>query len=418
MHSEGGALAQQLGVSIEQPEGKPSARVVIAAQLLSNLVTADASCILPVWQALVPHRLAGLLASQSGFSLIRQPICSLLLRCCTCQPACCIALLAPESLAFLGPLLDAFSDREDLQAFDALALLVSHLVWQQGRLEQLFAVLSTPSSNDAGHTFGPRHVAVLELAALDMAHHTSRFSSLDKSSHAQGSLCYLLGLINQLAQQPALPPAQSALLEAALQLLRDACARDDGGAALSGGLDLAAELHAAGGVQLLLAMLKALTPIRSGVASRTAPPQQAEPAQALREAASCFPPRLPYPGFRSDLVAVLGNLAFSRPVVQATVQRLGGVELILSQCQIEDQNPLVREWALWAVRNLCCGNDAIQRSIQELQTWSTLLAVFLVASSRSVELETCNLWTSAAHPAIGRHAFSASAKVSGVCAQA
>lgn len=40
--------------------------------------------------------------------------------------------------------------------------------------------------------------------------------------------------------------------------------------------------------------------------------------------------------------------------------RLGGVELVLAQCQLDRQSPLAREWALWAVRNLCEGNPEAQ----------------------------------------------------------
>ena len=35
--------------------------------------------------------------------------------------------------------------------------------------------------------------------------------------------------------------------------------------------------------------------------------------------------------------------------------------------QVDDESPLLREVALWAVRNLCEGNLGIQRQIEELQ---------------------------------------------------
>ena len=40
--------------------------------------------------------------------------------------------------------------------------------------------------------------------------------------------------------------------------------------------------------------------------------------------------------------------------------------------QWDDDNPLVREYGLWAVRNLCEGNQAIQESISSLQVCSTV----------------------------------------------
>lgn len=46
--------------------------------------------------------------------------------------------------------------------------------------------------------------------------------------------------------------------------------------------------------------------------------------------------------------------------MQAGVGALGGVELVLAQCQLDRDSPLAREWALWGVRNLCEGNPAAQ----------------------------------------------------------
>lgn len=57
---------------------------------------------------------------------------------------------------------------------------------------------------------------------------------------------------------------------------------------------------------------------------------------------------------------MLANASYGRPSIKLEVQQLGGVELVLSQCQMDKGSPLAREWALWAVRNLCEGNEAAQ----------------------------------------------------------
>lgn len=57
-------------------------------------------------------------------------------------------------------------------------------------------------------------------------------------------------------------------------------------------------------------------------------------------------------------------------LVQAEVQAVGGVELVLAQCQLDRNSPLAREWALWAVRNLCEGNPAAQVSGRAAQRLS------------------------------------------------
>jgi hypothetical protein len=40
------------------------------------------------------------------------------------------------------------------------------------------------------------------------------------------------------------------------------------------------------------------------------------------------------------------------------------VELLLSQCQLDDDSPLTREWAMWAVRNMSIHNPDVQERIK------------------------------------------------------
>lgn len=63
--------------------------------------------------------------------------------------------------------------------------------------------------------------------------------------------------------------------------------------------------------------------------------QTAESAEQLLRLAEQYPKQSPYNGYRCDLVALLANLCFRRSAVQHKVQQLGGVELILSQCQVQ-----------------------------------------------------------------------------------
>ena len=98
----------------------------------------------------------------------------------------------------------------------------------------------------------------------------------------------------------------------------------------------------------------------------------AELAPALTHESANYVMRQPYEGYRSDLLAVLANAAHKRPAVQAAMQSCGGVELVLAQCQVDDKSPLAREWALWAVRNLCEGSEAARNAITELKAVAAL----------------------------------------------
>lgn len=39
---------------------------------------------------------------------------------------------------------------------------------------------------------------------------------------------------------------------------------------------------------------------------------------------------------------------------------------------MDEQSPLAREWALWAVRNICEGSDVARSAISELKACSAL----------------------------------------------
>ncbi|EFN52144.1 hypothetical protein CHLNCDRAFT_27021 [Chlorella variabilis] len=107
------------------------------------------------------------------------------------------------------------------------------------------------------------------------------------------------------------------------------------------------------------------TPGSSGI-------QVAELAPSLAQRAQCFPAAQPYQGFRTDLLAAVANATYGRPAVQSEVCALGGVELVLAQCQLDRHSPLAREWALWGVRNLCEGNAQAQEAIRQLQLCTTV----------------------------------------------
>lgn len=96
----------------------------------------------------------------------------------------------------------------------------------------------------------------------------------------------------------------------------------------------------------------------------------------------------PYPEARADIIAVLGNLAHRHRGAQAAIARGGGAEVLLAQCQFAPEQPLVREWGMWAMRNLCEGNPALQQRLRELQTGSAAVQdEALRAQRQAVEVD-------------------------------
>jgi ataxin-10 len=172
------------------------------------------------------------------------------------------------------------------------------------------------------------------------------------------------------------------LLQDTLHLIRDIAARDDDGHALisstsksslsapalspSKSGSLVDSLLASGLVLTLISMLKALGPITNSL--RKEPSKiTSELAPSLTEHATFFTSQQLYRGYRSDVLSVIANASHKRPHVQAAVSACGGVELVLAQCQVDEKSPLAREWALWAVRNLCEGSEEARNAIKELK---------------------------------------------------
>lgn len=72
-------------------------------------------------------------------------------------------------------------------------------------------------------------------------------------------------------------------------------------------------------------------------------------------------------GLKAEVVRTLGNLAFLHPSFQTEVGSLGGVELVMNQCRLDDKNPFLREWAVFALRNLLQGHAANQKIVEDLK---------------------------------------------------
>ena len=55
---------------------------------------------------------------------------------------------------------------------------------------------------------------------------------------------------------------------------------------------------------------------------------------------------------------------------KTTQKKLGGIELLLANTQLDEAAPVAKEWALWGVRNLCLGSAAARAHFGGLQALS------------------------------------------------
>ncbi|KAI8621433.1 spinocerebellar ataxia type 10 protein domain-containing protein [Chytriomyces sp. MP71] len=68
-----------------------------------------------------------------------------------------------------------------------------------------------------------------------------------------------------------------------------------------------------------------------------------------------------------DAIKVLSNGSFKCKEAQDEIRRVGGIPIILSHCTIDDSNPFIKEWSVFAIRNLCDGNFENQKLIESME---------------------------------------------------
>ena len=95
----------------------------------------------------------------------------------------------------------------------------------------------------------------------------------------------------------------------------------------------------------------------------------------------------PYKGYRKDIVAILANVSYKNRVVQDEIRSLGGLPLILQQCVVDEENPFLREWGFWAVRNLLDDNLENVKEISEMQLKGLVTPVELEQRGYEVEMD-------------------------------
>lgn len=71
-------------------------------------------------------------------------------------------------------------------------------------------------------------------------------------------------------------------------------------------------------------------------------------------------------GFKTMLVRTLANLSHRNPENQEMAREMGIMEAILNCTGVDARNPLMREWSVLAVRNLCENNAENQLLVQSL----------------------------------------------------
>ncbi|OLL26763.1 Copper transport protein 86 [Neolecta irregularis DAH-3] len=80
---------------------------------------------------------------------------------------------------------------------------------------------------------------------------------------------------------------------------------------------------------------------------------------------------------KRDCLRLVASLSFESRTIQDRVFNMGVLPLILSQCHIDDNNPYLREYAIFCIRNLLKNNTTNQAAVESLEALRTVPSVTL-----------------------------------------
>jgi len=95
----------------------------------------------------------------------------------------------------------------------------------------------------------------------------------------------------------------------------------------------------------------------------------------------------PVLGFKRDLIRLIGNMSYRIKENQDAVRKLNGLVPILNSCNVDEKNPYIMQWAIFAIRNLCEGNQENQQLIKDLKQQGLADNDFLTSSNIDVVME-------------------------------
>ncbi|KAK6791946.1 hypothetical protein RDI58_011027 [Solanum bulbocastanum] len=193
------------------------------------------------------------------------------------------------------------------------------------------------------------------------------------------------GLLTDLCSEQGLPILIEILRTASagysVTILRDICASDHlTSSKEESSKDVVDVLVSSGLIEFLLNLLRDLEPPTT---IRKAMKQYQIKEGTISSSFRCCP----YQGFRRDIVSIIGNCAYRRRYVQDEIRDKNGILLLLQQCVIDEDNPFLREWGVWCVRNLLEGNAENQGAITDLELQGTVDVAELVRLGLRVEVD-------------------------------
>ncbi|KAF8379387.1 hypothetical protein HHK36_028821 [Tetracentron sinense] len=342
--------------------------VRMGLQLLGNVSLAGEEHQSHVWDQFFPVEFREI--AKIRRQEVCDPLCMVIYTCCNGSYERVGELCGVQGLPILAEIIRTASEVGFGE--DWLKLLLSRICFKEFHFLPLFFELHLDVAAEGGgdikygdDRFTTEQAFLLSILSERLNQRIDEITfSNDFALCILGILKRAVGVIDSVSRNKSGLPTGSAAIDVlgySLTILRDVCAQDGiGDSKKEGSMDAVNSLVSSGLVELLLGLLRDLEPpeiIRKSI------------KQGENQVGKNYdlPKVCPYKGFRRDIVAVIGNCLYRKKNVQDEVRNRNGILLLMQQCATDEDNPFLREWGIWSVRNLLEDNADNQREVAELE---------------------------------------------------
>ncbi|XP_041017564.1 ataxin-10 [Juglans microcarpa x Juglans regia] len=357
--------------------------VQMGLQVLANVCLAGEEHQCAVWNCFFPDDFVLLARVRSQKTC--DPLCMVLYACCDGSTRLFEELCSDFGL----PIVEEIVRTASAVGFgeDWLKLILSRICLEEPHYPRLFSKLSLVGEDTEfkDDIFSPEQAFLCRIVSEILNERIDEiFVPNDFALFVFEIFKRSVGFTISILRCKSSLPTGSAITDVlgySLTILRDICAsKSMGGSKEEDSVDAVDMLLSSGLVDMLLCLLGELEP--PGIIRKSL--KQGEE----QDRASSFPSKpCLYQGFRRDIVAVIGNCAYGRKHIQDGIRHKNGIPLLLQQCVTDEDNPFLREWGIWCVRNLLERNAENQRAVAELELQGSVDVPELTGLGLRVEVD-------------------------------
>ncbi|XP_057419486.1 uncharacterized protein LOC130713703 [Lotus japonicus] len=332
--------------------------VCLGLHVLANVSLAGNHHQRAIWEELYPSGFLSLATKETC-----NPLCMLIYTCCHGSADFFRDLCSDDGGHVMAQILRSASSA--CVDEDWIKLLLSRICFEESQFPVLFSKL-LPIGQDTqlnDYEFSSEQAFLLQILSGILNDRTRDVAvSEDVALFLFGIFNKSIGVLEHAGRGTSTLPTGSAAVDVlgyTLTILRDICAQCSGGRNKEDHKDVVDALLSSGLIDFLLSLLRDLEPpaiIIEGI-------KKFENQEgALHSSKPC-----PYKGFRRDIVALIANCVYGRKHAQDEIRHRNGILLLMQQCVTDVDNPSLREWGIWSVRNMLEGNEENRNFVAELE---------------------------------------------------